>query len=223
MRTLLLLACVASFSLVYGQGKKPQVQKPSLPLITTGTTLVYGLYNWDETSKATLIIKITDVTKGIAFDFMIIDAEQRQKNGQMFHSKKDLGQIDTIAGLRYISEPGGIEFNYLSIWLSQNNFKKAMKGEQISINLENGNDMKLQKSHESDFDVNIHQRLWNRDTAFTSQAYYTHGKKMKLRSVDLLNVGSEEGIMEIWNNPSQPLILSYNLPGIGSIKLEAIL
>jgi hypothetical protein len=227
------LASVAQTKTTKAPVKAPVKKKPALPLIGPGTILTYSLgsaedENEEGACKATLVVRIKTVSPGLQYDYMIIeDDPERPRHGRESNSAAQLKSIDTIAGfddIASLSPPW--HYNYQSLFISTNAYKTLQAEKVVNFGLGANDNIRMKKNDENwEFEVNLHSDLYERDTAYTGETWYVHGKKLYLKSLSLEEDGKEDDdtAMEIWNNPKCPLILYYYLPGLGTLRLTGIM
>jgi hypothetical protein len=214
MRYLLILLAFFT-SQASAQKANPGNSTPSTPIISIGTVLVYGM--GDNNEKLT--VRITAVNP-LRFDYTITGSEI-DKNGSISHSSTALNKGKELKIPAEYNTTHYSSHEYLTLWVSKEFAAafKARKPAQLTID---SDDLSFGEVSETDFDINLHQKYFNSDKAYTSEEKYVHGIKRNLKCYSGSNAEGDATIT-IWANPAQPLLLYLSIPDVIELRLEAIL
>ncbi len=189
--------------------------KQATSIINVGSVLVYKFGE-----NGILTMKVTHLSP-LAFDYVITGSDE-YRFGSLSHSADILKSGDNIKSPANYKDAQYSDNEFLSVWLSKNTYAALNSGKPVSLTFNNGDAVTFKKTGDFEFNFNLHEKLYNRDTAYTHAKPYVHGIKRELKAINCTDA-SGKATLEVWKNPSHPLILYFSTADGYEMRLEAIL
>ncbi len=177
-----------------------KIAKNPPPVITVGTVMVYSI-----TDGGTLTIKITKLSP-LSIDYVITGSNEYVR-GSLSH---DLAYQKTGKSMRspfHYKDAQYAQKDFLSLWVS-GSMSAAFKAKRKAELEYEGELISFTEVSETDFNFNLHENLYNRDTKYTTEFAYVHGKKREFKAYSATNA---EGDASIHMEKPCPALIALSL------------